>query len=143
MPRKEMNFNLEIDDSINEVFDEGVGNSFLAMRRLRWNEDSPFKLDLRKWITNADGEEIAGKGFTFITEEGPANLVNVLLKHGFGDTRKTLEGLQDREDFVPECMRILSKKGALPDSGFIVSDEEGSGGFYDPKDFIDVEDDAS
>ena len=140
MPRKNMEFHLEIDDTVNEVFDEGVGNSFLAMRRLRWSEDGQFKLDLRKWITNSEGEEIAGKGFSFITEEGPANLVNCLLKHGYGDTRKTLEGLQDREDFIPEAMAILAKKGAIPEGSFaIVQDEEGSGSFYDPKDFLEDE----
>ena len=42
MPRKNMEFHLEIDDTVNEVFDEGVGNSFLAMRRLRWSEDGQF-----------------------------------------------------------------------------------------------------
>ena len=109
MPRRNMEFHLEIDDSVNEVFDEGVGNSFLAMRRLRWSEDGQFKLDLRKWITNSEGEEIAGKGFSFITEEGPANLVNCLLKHGYGDTRKTLEGLQDREDFIRRTCCVLRK----------------------------------
>ena len=141
MPRKNMEFNLEIDDSINEVFDEGVGNSFLAMRRLRWNETGTFKIDLRKWITTVDGKEIPSKGFSFITEEGPENLVNCLLKHGFGNTRKTLEGLQDREDFVPEAMRILSKKGALPEgSSFaIIQDEEDSGSFYDPKEMLGYE----
>jgi hypothetical protein len=136
--RKDMEFNIEIDPAVDEVFDESVGNSFLAMRRLRWNEDGVFKLDLRKWITDSTGKEIAGKGFSFITEEGPANLVNCLLKHGYADTRKTLEGLQDREDFVPECMRILSEKGALPEGSFAtVQDEPGSGGFYDPNDFFD------
>ena len=136
MPRGNMEFNLEIDDSINEVIDEGTGNSFIAMRKLRWNETGTFKLDLRKWITNADGQEIAGKGFSFITEEGPENLVNALLKHGFGDTRKTLEGIQDREDFVPEAMKILAKKGAIS-SDLIpeeYADEDVS--FYDPKELL-------
>lgn len=138
MPRGNMEFNLEIDDSINEVFDEGVGNSFLAMRKLRWNENGTFKLDLRKWITNANGEEIAGKGFSFITEEGPENLVNCLLKHGYGNTRKTLEGLQDREDFIPESMRILARKGAIP-KDMINEEDLDDGSFYDPKEILGYE----
>lgn len=138
MARGNMEFHLEIDDSINEVFDEGQGNSFLAMRKLRWNESGTFKLDLRKWITNAEGEEIAGKGFSFITEEGPANLVNCLLKHGYGDTRKTLEGIQDREDFVPEAMKILAKKGAI--SNDLIPEEyvENDVVFYDPKEMLGI-----
>lgn len=136
MPRKNMEFNLEIDDSIDEVFDEGVGNSFLAMRRLRWTNDGQFKLDLRKWITNSDGEEIPGKGFSFITEEGPENLINVLLKHGYGDTRKTLEGIQDREDFVPEVMNILASKGITSENIEEYKQSGQDSSFYDPKDFI-------
>ena len=136
MPRKNMEFNLEIDDSIDEVFDEGVGNSFLAMRRLRWTNDGQFKLDLRKWITNSDGEEIPGKGFSFITEEGPENLINVLLKHGYGDTRKTLEGIQDREDFIPEVMNILASKGITSENIEEYKQSGQDSSFYDPKDFI-------
>lgn len=136
MPRGKMEFNLEIDDSVNEVFDEGVGNSFLAMRRLRWNEDGEFKLDLRRWITNVDGEEIAGKGFSFITEEGPSNLVECLLKHGYGDTRKTLEGIMDREDFIPEALDILARKGVTPENAAVYA-PTGEESFYDPKDFLE------
>lgn len=139
MPRKDMEFNLEIDPEIDEVFDEGVGNSFLAMRRLRWNENGQYKLDLRKWITNANGEEIAGKGFSFITEEGPANLINCLLKHGYGDTRKTLEGIQDREDFVPEVMDILNKKGISPEGVMSYTQNNENGEFYNPNDFFSDE----
>ena len=138
MARGNMEFHLEIDDSINEVIDEGTGNSFIAMRKLRWTETGTFKLDLRKWITNADGEEIAGKGFSFITEEGPENLVNALLKHGYGNTRKTLEGIQDREDFIPEAMKILAKKGAI--SNDLIHDEymDEEASFYDPKELLGV-----
>ena len=136
MARGNMEFHLEIDDSINEVIDEGTGNSFIAMRKLRWTETGTFKLDLRKWITNADGEEIAGKGFSFITEEGPENLVNALLKHGFGDTRKTLEGIQDREDFVPEAMKILAKKGAITNDLIPEEYKDEEASFYDPKELL-------
>ena len=93
-------FNLEIDPSLDVVFDEGSGNSFLAMRKLRWDENSNFKIDLRKWFTNSDGEEIAGKGFSFITEDGPNNLVNCLIDNGFGDTRDIIEKVSTRDDFV-------------------------------------------
>ena len=86
MPRKFDNdsINLEIDDSVNEVFDEAPGsNSFLALRRLRWSEKGNFKLDIRKWYTNSEGEEVAGKGVSFLTDDGPNNLINALMKHGY------------------------------------------------------------
>ena len=138
MPRKDMEFNLEIDDSINEVFDEGVGNSFLALRKLRWNESTPFKLDVRKWITNSNGEEIAGKGFSFITEDGPNGLVKALLKHNFGDTRDILDSIKTRDDFLYNAKVVLEELGA--DSGKLIAikpensvDEES---FYDPKELL-------
>ena len=93
-------FKLEIDSSIDEVIDEVPGSSFIALRKLRWSENSSFKLDIRKWYTNSEGEEIAGKGVSFMTDEGPDNLIEVLLKHNYGDTRKTLNGIKDREDFL-------------------------------------------
>ena len=102
-------FKLEIDDSINEVFDEVPGSSFLALRRLRWNESSPFKLDIRKWYTNNEGEEIAGKGISFMTEDGPDNLIQALLKHGYGDTQKTIDGIKDRDDFVSIAMKAVAE----------------------------------
>ena len=104
-------FNLEIDDSLNEVIDEVPGNRFIALRRLRWSEDAPFKVDIRNWYTNSEGEEIAGKGVSFMTPEGPDNLIEALLKNGFGDTRKTLNGIKDREDFLIAVKEIVTEKG--------------------------------
>ena len=39
MPRE---VKLEIDNSIEEVIDEVPGSSFIALRKLRWSESSPF-----------------------------------------------------------------------------------------------------
>ncbi len=130
-------FKLEIDDSINEVFDEVPGSSFLALRRLRWNESSPFKLDIRKWYTNNEGEEIAGKGISFMTEDGPDNLIQALLKHGYGDTQKTIDGIKDRDDFVSIAMKAVAEVDTkFAESFAIPVDEPGSGSFYDPKEFF-------
>ena len=112
MPRKFDNdsINLEIDDSVNEVFDEAPGsNSFLALRRLRWSETGNFKLDIRKWYTNSEGEEVAGKGVSFLTEDGPNNLINALMKHGYGDTRGIIDSISTRDDFLPNVKRVLNK----------------------------------
>ena len=130
-------FNLEIDDSINEVIDETPGNSFIALRRLRWSAGSDFKLDIRKWFVNADGTEVAGKGVAFVTEEGPDNLINALLRHGYGNTRKTLDGIKDRDDF------LVTVKAVLDENHMDINSVEvqrtvlnGSETFYDPKSII-------
>lgn len=109
-------FNLEIDDSLNEVIDESVGNRYIALRKLRWTPESPFKVDIRNWYVNSNGEEIAGKGVSFMTPEGPDNLIEALLKNGYGDTRKTLNGIKDREDFLVSVKEIITENNMDLDS---------------------------
>lgn len=128
-------FQLEIDDSINEVIDEIPGNSFIALRKLRWSTNAQFKLDVRKWYTNSEGEEIAGKGVSFMTEEGPDNLIEALFKHGYGDTRKSLNALKDRPDFLPAVKEIVTQEGYDLDSVSLPSIDD-IGSFYDPKSII-------
>ena len=136
MPRKQMEFNLEIDESVNEIFDENVGNSFLAMRRLRWSPTTEFKLDLRKWYTNSEGEEIAGKGFSFITEEGPNELAKVLIKHGYGNTEDVMDQLSIRDDFIPSVNKVLQRKGLSINGYESVDKVQEDAGFYDPKELF-------
>lgn len=136
MPRE---FNLELDPSINEIIDEATGgNSFIALRKLRWSETSPFRLDIRKWYTNAQGKEIAGKGVSFISQEGPDNLIEALLKNGYGDTRKTLNGIKDRDDFLVAVKEIVVANNMDLDSVDISSIDQldSSADYYDPKSII-------
>lgn len=141
MPRRFDNeeFNLQIDETINEVFDEAAGsNSFLALRKLRWNENSQYKLDIRKWYTNSEGEEVAGKGVSFMTEDGPNNLINALMKHGYGDTRGILESISSREDFLPNVKRIINNMNVNIDE--IETGEESLDALYfDPKNLFEGE----
>lgn len=131
---RDYDFNLEIDQSLNVVFDETPGNSFLALRKLRWNPNSPFRLDIRKWYTNAQGEEIAGKGISFMTPEGPENLVQALLENGYCDTRKTLNGLKNREDFAIAIKEVITENNIDLDKINISIDQlESAATFYDPK----------
>ena len=129
-------FHLELDDSVNEIFDEASGNSFLALRRLRWSENSDFRLDIRKWFTNSDGEEIAGKGVSFLTEEGPANLIEALLRNGYGDTLKTLNGIKDRDDFLVSVKQILNENNIDINSVELPTIDSIDGDYYDPKSIL-------
>lgn len=128
----------ELDDSVNEVFDELPGSSFLALRKLCWNGSGNFKLDIRKWYTDKLGNEVPGKGVSFMTEEGPANLIEALLKNGYGDTRKTLNGISEREDFIPEVARTLNSLGidVLKTSEYLQECDDSDTDFYDPKDIL-------
>lgn len=142
MPRGAMEFNLEIDPDFDEIIDEGVGNSFIALRRLRWNENGQFKLDIRKWITDAEGKEIAGKGCSFITEEGPSNLVHTLIDHNYGDTATIIEKVSNRKDFIDALMysdKALSTLGLDEVKEKIKKKSESytdDASFYDPKELL-------
>lgn len=126
-------FNLEIDKTIDEIIDEIPGNSYIALRKLRWSEDAQFKLDIRKWYTNSQGEEIAGKGVSFMTDEGPGNLIKVLLAHGYGNTRETLDALSNREEFLPCVKKIMLEKNVDFDSIEVPSIDDVAAAFYDPR----------
>jgi len=86
------------------TFDER-GSSFLAMRRIQWCKDgdepdeSKARLELRKWIVDKDGSELANKGFSFLTDDGPHELAKALVKEGFGKTGEILGELVKRDDF--------------------------------------------
>jgi hypothetical protein len=93
------------------TFDE-AGSKFLALRKVQWAkkgdepDESKAKLELRKWIVDKEGEEIASKGFSFLTEEGPHELTKVLVREGFGKTKDLLIELRQRDDFVEAAKTI-------------------------------------
>ena len=127
---------LELDPSVNKIFDETTGNSFLALRKLRWNSNSDFRLDIRKWFTDSNGNEVAGKGVSFMTPEGPSNLVKALLEIGVADTRSTLEGIKDRDDFLVNVKEVLEENGMDLDSVVIPEKDNSSASYYDPKSIL-------
>lgn len=86
------------------IFDE-KGSRFLTMRKVQWinrgeePDESKAKLEMRKYTIDKDGSEICGKGISFLTEEGPHNLVKEFVANGFGHTKDILESLIKRDDF--------------------------------------------
>lgn len=108
-------------DNLNEVFDE-QGSTFIALRRVQWCKDGKeperekAKLELRKWRITPEGDERPDKGFSFLTEEGPHELVKVLIHNGYGRTKDILTELSSRDDFV-ESVQNLGTKEAVSSSG--------------------------
>ena len=114
----------EILEDTEYVFDER-GNSVLKMAMVSWN-DRPAKLELRKWLMNSDGELTPNKGFSFLTEDGPSELVHGLLERGYGDNAKIKE--------------IMERRGITLD--IEVEDKpkmEDSDSFYDPNEILGVQ----
>lgn len=86
------------------TFDER-GSTFLALRKVQWCRDdedpdeAKSKLELRKWMIDKDGKEIPNKGFSFLTEEGPHELAQLMVREGYGNTKALLSELVKRDDF--------------------------------------------
>jgi len=126
-----MDIKYSIQDGIDKLFDE-KGNTFLALRKISWGESTNAKYDLRKWYISKDGNgETVGKGFSFLTDDGPSELTHVLLESGFGETKKIIDTIKTRDDFNSSLVNSLSKK-ELSDTGLDIGPEEDDEDLYDP-----------
>lgn len=109
MESKEKNIFYTIHDEIDKIVDEGA-NDFIAIRKLSWNingkETAP-KLNIRRYTHDEKKGTEFSKGFAFITEDGPNNLVNGLLELGYGETRGVIESIKDREDFLDALSYVM------------------------------------
>lgn len=76
-------FNYSIDKNFDHTIDE-KGNAFISLRKIAWGNSENYKLDLRKYYATADGERMS-RGVSFLTDDGPNELTNVLVQEGYGD----------------------------------------------------------
>ena len=125
--------------SLDEIIDE-QGSKYIALRKTQWIADgeepdeSKAKIELRRWTVTEDKE--FGKGFAFLTDNGPNELTNVLVEKGFGDTKEILSNLRKRDDFK-DAVENLDKEE--------VSDST-DGEYFDMRSLLldeDVEDDIA
>lgn len=86
---------VEIDKSFDFIIEEGA-NTSINLRRISWG-GKPAKLDIRKWAYQ-DGKEIAMKGVG-LTEDGGNELANVLVEHGYGNTKRLMKAIKERKDY--------------------------------------------
>lgn len=124
-------FSYKVDEDFDNIFDE-KGNTFLALRKVYWGNSTEPKLDLRKWYTTAKGETV-GKGFSFLTEDGPNELARVLLVNNFGETEQVIESIKDRPDFKSSLVKVLGDD--VKDIDIELDDDEVET-YYDPKEVL-------
>ena len=73
-----------------------------------------------------------GKGISFMTDEGPAELINALLQEGYGETADIVRNLKDREDFRSALNSVLN-----PDDEFYDKNAKDiKADYYDPKELL-------
>ena len=118
---------------INELIDEGTGNSSIMLREVGWNGRDP-KLEIRKWIIDVD-KETPMRGLSFITEQGPHTLTEVLAEKGFGNTEKIITNIKDREDFDDSLVKVIGKKKIEKSKNTEVTISEDD--YFDPKSVLD------
>lgn len=125
----------DIKYSIEEGFDfiiEEKGNQFTALRKIAWGDSDKYRLDLRKYYSTETGETV-GKGVSFLTEEGPSELVKVLLKNGYTDTVDVLDNIKDRDDFRSALNAVLNDKN---DEFYDKTAKKLKSDYYDPKELL-------
>lgn len=111
---------------VNELIEER-GNMVTMLRKLAWG-DHDEKLELRRWIVDIDSEK-ANKGVTFMTEEGPNNLTEVMTRLGYGDTETLIKELSEREDFDEALVNVIGVKKVETAK----KETSAKPTFYDPK----------
>lgn len=119
-------FKYEIAEEFDHTIDE-KGNAFIALRKIKWGNNTESKLDLRKYYTKEDGE-VMSKGVSFITEDGPNELTRVLLETGYGEPNEIVKTIKEnRKD-------ILNSLVSYIENGF--ESEDNSDDYYDPRELI-------
>ena len=117
-------FQYEVLEGFDFIIEES-GNSSVNLRKISWN-GRPHKLDIRKYAYK-DGQEQMMKGIS-LTEDGANELTSVMVEQGYGDTKRIIKALRQREDFNKS---MLDKDIAIDDD----SDEE----YYDPKQLLEYD----
>lgn len=99
-------FKYEVDPNFDYLVEE-KGNQAVFFRRVSWGGRDA-KPEIRKWYVDGTSET-PGKGVSFMTEEGPDELVNIMTKVGYGKTEEILENISKREDFPVSVKKIFGK----------------------------------
>ena len=94
---KDIQYNYNAD-GVNEVIDELSATSFLALREVKWSdEDSDYKLDLRRYFIKQDGTEMPGKGTAI---GNPDTLAEALINNLYGNTKNIISSIATRDDYI-------------------------------------------
>ena len=99
-------FKYEVDPNFDYLIEE-KGNQALFFRRVSWGGRDA-KPEIRKWYVDGTSET-PGKGFSFMTEDGPNELIKIMTDLGYGNTDEILENISKREDFPTAVKKVLGK----------------------------------
>lgn len=120
-------FKYEVDETFDYLIEE-KGNQAIFFRRVSWGGRDA-KPEIRKWYVDGTSET-PGKGFSFMTEEGPDELVRIMTEIGYGKTEEILLNISKRDDFGISVKKVLGKgiEEVIDDTADIELEE-----VYDPR----------
>ena len=84
-------FHFEIDPEFDFVLEE-KGNTYTALRKIKWGDKENYSLDLRKYYATEKGEQMA-KGCSLMTKEGADELTKVLIMQGYGNDKSLADDI--------------------------------------------------
>lgn len=93
MFKPEKPFHYDVDPNYDFVLEER-GNTYTALRKIRWGDKEDFSLDIRKYYATEEGERMA-KGCSLMSKEGADELARVLVDTGYGDEKQLAKAICD------------------------------------------------
>ena len=93
MFKSEKPFHYDIDPNYDFILEER-GNTYTALRKIRWGDKEDFSLDIRKYYATEEGERMA-KGCSLMSKEGADELARVLVDTGYGDEKQLAKAICD------------------------------------------------
>lgn len=93
-------------DGYNYLIETVGSNAYIALREVRWNPDSDYKLDIRRYFMKSDGIETPSRGIS-LSEEGANTLAESLIELGYGDIDKILQSISERECFPSSLAQLM------------------------------------
>lgn len=123
------------DPDFDYTIDE-KGNTFIALRKIDWNNKGEYKLDLRKYYASESGETMS-KGVSFLTEDGPHELTKVLIETGYGNDYEIAEAIiKDRPYIAARIKSELENNQFFANRINNLEDAYEEEDFYDPEELI-------
>lgn len=121
------------ESGINHIVEER-GNTFSAMRLVKWKEDTDFKLDIRKYRSTEEGE-VASKGISFYNaQEASTEIIKGLLENGYGDDLEICKSIySNRPDLCDTLIKLKNGEISMEEVELGNPDE-----YYDARDVLDM-----
>jgi len=128
-------FTYEVDPNFDHVLEE-KGNTYTALRKIRWGDREDFKVDVRKYYATEEGERMS-KGCSFMSDEGVNEMVNVLIDNDYGNAKRIADSIVEKRmdicarvyDHLENDQSLKKDLDKMISEGFIEDDE--SEEYYD------------